>query len=168
MRYANTGTLLRPQLKLFLPLATAVLVLDQISKAAVSAGLHMHETRPIIDGLLNLTRIHNTGAAFGLLAGQPSPLRTFLFLGVSLFAIGVVLWMLFRLPSGENTQVVALSLIFGGAWGNVIDRARLGEVIDFIDVYYGNYHWPAFNVADSAITVGVLLLFYRILFVKER
>jgi signal peptidase II len=168
MLYADTGVPLKPQLKVFLPLATGVLVLDQISKVAVSASLHMHETRPIIDGLLNLTRVHNTGAAFGLLAGQSSPMRTFLFLAVSLLAIGVVLWMLFRLSSGHGTEVVALSLIFGGALGNVIDRARLGEVIDFIDVYYGNYHWPAFNVADSAITVGVLLLCYRILLVKER
>ena len=168
MRCATTGVPLKPQLKLFVPLVTAVLVVDQLSKAAVSVSLHMHESRPIIDGLLNLTRVHNTGAAFGLLAGQTSPMRTFLFLAVSLLAMGVVLWMLFRLPSGQDTEVVALSLIFGGALGNVIDRARLGEVIDFIDVYYGNYHWPAFNVADSAITVGVILLLFRLVFVKER
>ena len=168
MLFANTGYLLKSHHKVFLVIATGVLVLDQVSKAAVSATLKMYEIRPIIHGLLNLTRVHNTGAAFGLLAGQPSILRTLFFLGVSLLAMGVVLWMLFRLPPDQKVELVALSLIFGGALGNVIDRARLGEVIDFIDVYYRTYHWPAFNVADSAITVGVMLLLYRLVFVKER
>ena len=145
-----------------------MLILDQVSKAAVSLTLKMYEIRPVIHGLLNLTRVHNAGAAFGLLAGQPSILRTFFFLGVSLMAMGVVLWMVFRLPPDQKVELVALSIIFGGALGNVIDRARLGEVIDFIDVYYRSYHWPAFNVADSAITIGVLLLLYRMVFVKER
>ena len=168
MRFANTGYLLKSHHKVFLVIWTGVLVLDQVSKAAVSATLKMYEIRPIIHGLLNLTRVHNTGAAFGLLAGQPSILRTLFFLGVSLLAMGVVLWMLFRLPPDQKVELVALSLIFGGALGNVIDRARLGEVIDFIDVYYRTYHWPAFNVADSAITIGVILLLYRLVFIKER
>jgi signal peptidase II len=168
MRFANTGYLLKSHHKVFLVITTGVLVLDQVSKAAVSSTLKMYEIRPIIHGLLNLTRVHNTGAAFGLLAGQPSILRTLFFLGVSLLAMGVVLWMLFRLPPDQKVELVALSLIFGGALGNVIDRARLGEVIDFIDVYYRTYHWPAFNVADSAITIGVMLLLYRLVFVKER
>ena len=133
----------------------------------MSGSLKMHEVRPIIHGLLNLTRVHNTGAAFGLMAGQPSMLRTLFFLGVSALAMGVVLWMLFRLPPNQKVEHVALSLIFGGALGNVIDRARLGEVIDFIDVYCRSYHWPAFNVADSAITIGVILLVYHLVFVKE-
>ena len=162
------GVLLQPRYKLFITLASAVLFLDQVSKAVVSTTLKMHEIRPIIHGLLNLTRVHNTGAAFGLLAGQPSPLRIFFFLGISLFAMGVVAWMLFRLPPDQKLETVALSLIFGGALGNFVDRARLGEVIDFIDVHYRSYHWPAFNVADSAITLGVMLLLYRLVFVKER
>ena len=133
----------------------------------MSGALKMHEVRPLIHGLLNLTRVHNTGAAFGLMAGQPSMLRTLFFLGVSLVAMGVVLWMFFRLPQNQKVEHVALSLIFGGALGNVIDRVRLGEVIDFIDVYFRSYHWPAFNVADSAITTGVILLMYRVLLVRE-
>ena len=160
--------LLKSHLKLFLPLASGVVLLDQASKAAVSAALKMHEIRPLIHGLLNLTLVHNTGAAFGLLAGQTSILRTIFFLGVSLVAMGVILWMVFRLPQDQKVELLALSLIFGGALGNVIDRARLGEVIDFIDVYYHNYHWPAFNLADSAITIGVILLLFRLVFVKER
>jgi signal peptidase II len=149
-------------------LAAGVLFLDQLSKALVSSALKMHEIRPIIHGLLNLTLIHNTGAAFGLLAGQVSPARTFLFLTVTFFAMSAVLWMLFRLPEGQKTELVALSLIFGGALGNFIDRIRLGEVVDFIDVYYRSYHWPAFNVADSAISIGVMLLLFRLVFVREK
>ena len=145
-----------------------MLLLDQASKLAVSATLKMHEIRPLIHGLLNLTLVHNTGAAFGLLAGHTSILRTIFFLGVSLLAMGVILWMVFRLPQDQKLELFALSLIFGGALGNVIDRARLGEVVDFIDVYYRTYHWPAFNVADSAITIGVILLVFRLVSVKER
>ena len=158
---------MKSHLKLFLPLTAGILLLDQVSKAAVSGTLKMYEIRPIIPGLLNLTLVHNTGAAFGLLAGQPSPLRTLFFLGVSFLAMGVVVWMIFRLDQEQKVELVALSLIFGGALGNVIDRARLGEVIDFIDVYYRTYHWPAFNVADSAVTTGVLLLLYCLVLVKE-
>ena len=167
MRFATTGVPLKSRLKLFVPVATGVLVLDQASKAVVSATLKMHEVRPLIHGLLNFTRVHNTGAAFGLLAGQASPLRTGFFLVVSFVAMGVVLWMLSRLPSGQTVELVALSLILGGALGNVFDRVRLGEVVDFIDVYYRGYHWPAFNVADSAISIGVILLLYRLVFAKE-
>jgi signal peptidase II len=162
------GVLLKSRFKLFLTLGAGVLLLDQASKLAVSATLKMHEIRPLIHGLLNLTLVHNTGAAFGLLAGHTSILRTIFFLGVSLLAMGVILWMVFRLPQDQKLELFALSLIFGGALGNVIDRARLGEVIDFIDVYYRTYHWPAFNVADSAITIGVILLVFRLVFVKER
>jgi signal peptidase II len=167
MLYAKMGVLLRPHLKLFLALAAGVLVLDQVTKAVVSTTLKMYQIRPVIPGFFNLTRVHNTGAAFGLLAGQASPVRTFFFLTVSFLALGVVLWMFLRLPPDQKVELVALSLIFGGALGNVVDRARLGEVIDFIDVYYRSYHWPAFNVADSAITVGVILLLYRLVFVRE-
>ena len=159
---------MKSRFKLFLTLGAGVLLLDQASKLAVSATLKMHEIRPLIHGLLNLTLVHNTGAAFGLLAGHTSILRTIFFLGVSLLAMGVILWMVFRLPQDQKLELFALSLIFGGALGNVIDRARLGEVIDFIDVYYRTYHWPAFNVADSAITIGVILLVFRLVFVKER
>ena len=161
------GGPLKSQHKLFIVISTGVLVLDQVTKLMVSTTLKMYEIRPVIQGFFNLTRVHNTGAAFGLLAGQASPVRTFFFLTVSFLALGVVLWMLLRLPPDQKVELVALSLIFGGALGNVVDRARLGEVIDFIDLYYRSYHWPAFNVADSAITAGVILLLYRLMFVRE-
>ena len=159
---------MKPQHKLFVVLTAGGLFLDQLSKAVVSSALRMYEVRPIIHGLLNLTRIHNTGAAFGLLSGQVSPARTFSFLAVSILAMGVVVWMLLRLPEGQKMEQVALSLIFAGALGNVVDRIRLGEVVDFIDIYYRSYHWPAFNVADSAISIGVILLLFRLVFVREK
>lgn len=167
-RLATEGVLLKSHHRLFLVIAAGVLFLDQTSKAVVSSTLRMHEVRPIIPGLFNLTRVHNTGAAFGLLAGQASPMRTLFFLAVSFLAMGVVLWMLFRLPPEQKVERLALSLIFGGALGNVVDRVRLGEVVDFVDIYFRSYHWPAFNVADSAISIGVILLLYRLVFAYEK
>lgn len=152
---------------LFVGLTGAILVLDQVAKALVSAALRLHESRPIIPGFLSLTLVHNTGAAFGILAGESSPLRTVFFLVVSVVAMGVVLWLLWRLRPEQKVEAVALSLIFGGAVGNVIDRIRFGKVIDFIDVFYRSYHWPAFNVADAAISVGVFFLFWCLIVRKE-
>jgi len=153
---------------LFVGLTSAILVLDQVTKALVSAALRLHESRSIIPGFLSLTLVHNTGAAFGILAGESSPLRTAFFLVVSVVAMGVVLWLLLRLRPEQKVEAVALSLIFGGAVGNVIDRIRFGKVIDFIDVFYRSYHWPAFNVADAAISVGVFLLFWCLIVRKDR
>ena len=152
---------------LFVGLTGAILVLDQVTKALVSAALRLHESRSIIPGFLSLTLVHNTGAAFGILAGESSPLRTAFFLVVSVVAMGVVLWLLLRLRPEQKVEAVALSLIFGGAVGNVIDRIRFGKVIDFIDVFYRSYHWPAFNVADAAISVGVFFLFWCLIVRKE-
>jgi len=153
---------------LFVGLTGAILVLDQVTKALVSAAIRLHESRSIIPGFLSLTLVHNTGAAFGILAGESSPLRTAFFLVVSVVAMGVVLWLLLRLRPEQKVEAVALSLIFGGAVGNVIDRIRFGKVIDFIDVFYRSYHWPAFNVADAAISVGVFLLFWCLILGKDR
>jgi len=153
---------------LFFGLAGGVLVLDQVTKALVSAALRLHESRRIIPGFLSLTLVHNTGAAFGILAGEGSPLRTGFFLVVSAVAMGVVLWLLWRLRPEQKVEAVALSLIFGGAVGNVIDRIRFGKVIDFVDLFYRSYHWPAFNVADAAISVGVFLLFWCLIVRKDR
>ncbi|UCG13497.1 MAG: signal peptidase II [Deltaproteobacteria bacterium] len=161
------GILSSPRFKLFLGTTAGVLFLDQASKAVVSSTLKMHEIKPLVKGLINLTRLHNTGVAFGLLSGEVSTLRTLLFLSASLLAMGIVIWMLLRLPPDRKVEQLALSLIFGGALGNLLDRVRLGEVVDFIDIYYRNYHWPAFNVADSAISVGVTLLIWRLAFTEQ-
>jgi signal peptidase II len=118
---------------------------------------------PVIDGLFNLTYIRNTGAAFGIFAGSAASFRLPFLILFSVVAVGFVLSMLRRLPNDQTGLISALSFIIGGAVGNLIDRILYGEVIDFLDFYWGSYHWPAFNLADSFITVGVLIiLFYFI------
>jgi signal peptidase II len=138
--------------------AAAVLVLDQVTKAAVASAMRLHETIPLIDGFFSLTYVRNTGAAFGLFAGRMHDLRVPFFLAVSAFAIVLLGWFLRGVPAERRLVVAACGAIIGGAAGNMIDRLAFGEVIDFLDVFVGTYHWPAFNVADAAITSGVAVL----------
>jgi signal peptidase II len=140
-----------------------ILVLDQLTKMIVDRTMSLHQSIPIIDGLFNLTYVRNTGAAFGIFAGSHEAFRLPFLILVSVLALGFVVVMLKRLRDEETGLITALSLIIGGAIGNLIDRVLYGEVIDFLDFYWSNYHWPAFNVADSCITIGVLItLFYLI------
>ena len=136
-------------------LSGLVLVLDQITKLVVVQHLELHEAIPLTD-FFNLVRAHNTGAAFSLFADQPGWQRGF-FIAVAVIASAVILHLL-RKTRGRTLFCIALVLILGGAVGNVIDRALYGYVVDFLDFYLGQWHWPAFNVADSAITVGAVLL----------
>lgn len=140
----------------WLLLALLVVVLDQLSKRIALAWLVPFEPMALLPGF-NLTLMFNTGAAFSLLAEAAGWQRWF-FIALAL-AVGAVLilWMR-RLPIGNIGMPLSLSLILGGALGNVIDRILYGHVIDFIDVYWRNWHWPAFNLADSAIVVGAVLL----------
>ena len=137
--------------------SSAILVLDQVTKLYVDANFRLHESVPVIDGLFSLTYVRNKGAAFGILAD--SAVRIPFFITVSIVAMLGILWYIRRIRNDQKLAVFSLSLVFAGAVGNLIDRIRLGEVIDFLDVYWQSYHWPAFNVADSAICVGVTLLF---------
>ncbi len=137
-------------------LSAAVLALDQMSKAAASAWLMLHEPKPLLP-FLNLTLMHNEGAAFSFLSEAGGWQRWFLTI-VALAVSAVILWWLLRLPPGQKMLSAALALVLGGALGNAWDRVQLGYVVDFIDVYYERWHWPAFNVADSAITIGAVLL----------
>ncbi|MEW6221155.1 MAG: signal peptidase II [Thermodesulfobacteriota bacterium] len=140
-------------------LAAGVVGLDQLTKIMVLAGLPVGGRRPIIPGFFDLVHARNTGAAFSLLAGEASPWRQAFFVAVALVAL-VVLGIWYRqLAAGERLTRLAIALVAGGAVGNLIDRLRLGQVVDFLDVFLGQAHWPAFNIADSAITVGVGLLF---------
>ena len=143
-----------------LGIVTAViLVLDQASKLYVDARFALYESVPVIRGWFHLTYIRNKGAAFGIFAD--SAVRVPFFITVSLVALLVILWYLRRLRAEQTLAAFSLALIFAGALGNLIDRVRLGEVIDFLDVFWRHYHWPAFNVADSAICVGVALLIWE-------
>ena len=134
-------------------LSVAVICVDQITKQLIVKYLDWMDTRALLPHL-NLVHMKNTGAAFSMF--HTAPAWTFVILGVAV-SIGILVWMR-RHPRGETLMACALSLIMGGALGNVIDRAVRGYVVDFIDFYVGSWHFAAFNLADSAITVGALLL----------
>ena len=140
-----------------------ILILDQLTKYIVDRTIPLHHSIPVIDDVFSLTYIRNTGAAFGMLAGSAAHFRLPFLVIFSLVAIGFIIVMVRRLPPGETGLITALAFILGGAIGNLIDRVVYGEVIDFLDFYWSTYHWPAFNLADSFITVGVLItVFYLI------
>ncbi len=137
-------------------IASAVLLLDQASKWLALGKLVLHESVPLAP-FLNLTLVYNKGAAFGFLS-TASGWQNLFFIGVAFVATVVILYLLRRMGAKDRFMAVALMLILGGAIGNLIDRLLYGHVVDFIDVYYGTWHWPAFNVADSAITVGAVMI----------
>ena len=143
-------------------LAGVVVVLDQLTKAVALAylapGVHVH----VVPGFVALTLVMNPGLAFGLLGTVPIGWRWVVAL-LSLTALAVLTRVALRvLPEGRGIDHVAIGLIFGGAVGNLIDRVRFGAVVDFVDLHVKGYHWPAFNAADSSITVGVVLLALRL------
>jgi len=149
--------------KLVLSWLVPIIVLDQLTKIIVDRTMPLHHSIPIVDGFFSFTYVRNTGAAFGIFAGSHEVFRLPFLIGVSILAIGFILVMLKRLRDDATGLVTALTFILAGAIGNLIDRVLHGEVIDFLDVYYSNYHWPAFNLADSFITVGVTItLFYLV------
>ena len=143
-----------------------VIILDQITKILILKTLPLYHSITIIPGFFNITHIHNPGGAFGFMAHQNSSLRNFLF--ILLASIAVCLIFYFYKSTNRTHPFLAsgFALILGGAIGNLIDRIRFGKVVDFLDFYVHNYHWPAFNVADSAITVGVTIFIFHLLFRK--
>ena len=137
-------------------LSLLAVILDQVSKLAIAGSMQLYQSIQIMP-YFNLTYVHNTGAAFSFLSDAGGWQRWF-FAGLALVISGVIAVWLARLKQHETLLAVALSLVLGGAMGNLIDRLAYGYVIDFLDVYYQTWHWPAFNVADSAITLGVMLM----------
>lgn len=144
----------------------AIVTADQLTKFIVDRTIPLHHSIPILDSFFSLTYIRNTGAAFGILAASHGAIRFPVLIIFSLVAIGFILVMLKRLPPNETGLITALAFILGGAVGNLIDRIVHGEVIDFLDFYWSSYHWPAFNLADSFITVGVLIVAYHLIRAK--
>ena len=137
-------------------LSALVILLDQLTKYQASQYLILHEPRAIITGF-NLTLMHNSGAAFSFLS-QAGGWQRWLFIGLAcVIGIGIIIWM-FGLPPEKRWSATSLALILGGALGNLWDRIIHGYVIDFIEVYYQGWYWPAFNIADSAITIGAIML----------
>ena len=137
-------------------LSLLAVILDQGSKQAIDSSMLLHQSIAIMP-YFNLTYVHNTGAAFSFLSEAGGWQRWF-FAGLALVISGVIAVWLARLKQHETLLAVALSLVLGGAIGNLIDRLAYGYVIDFLDVYYQIWHWPAFNIADSSITLGVILM----------
>ena len=157
-----------PMRALHFLIAFCVVVLDRVAKLAVERRIPLHDGIQIIPGFFRLTHLENRGAAFGLFADSPSPWKLALLVTFSVLALVVVSRLLWKSSSSLTTTGVGLSLILGGAIGNLWDRLTAGHVTDFLLFYIGQYQWPAFNVADSAIVVGAGLLVYEILFVKEQ
>jgi len=147
----------------YVVIAALVVAFDQLTKMLVDRFMSLHESHLLVDGLLRLTYVQNRGAAFGILSDADLPYQSLLFAVVSLAALGAIAAYAWRLPARSRLPQTALALIMGGALGNLLDRARLGYVIDFVDAFWGVHHWPAFNGADSAISIGVVLLVIDIL-----
>jgi signal peptidase II len=147
--------MMMPMLK-WLWLALLAVLLDQGSKLAIDASMQLYESIPVLP-CFNLTYVHNPGAAFSFLS-EAGGWQRWLFSGLALvISVGITIWLA-KLQKHETLLAAALSLILGGAIGNLIDRVAYGYVIDFIDVYYQNAHFPAFNIADAAINLGVFLM----------
>jgi signal peptidase II len=138
--------------------ATLVLAGDQLSKWYVQESIPLYHQIPVVDSFFHLTHVRNTGGAFSLFAGTDDRIRIPFFVGASLVAIGALLYFLTLVATEERLLQFALAGVLGGALGNLIDRVSAGSVTDFLLLHYRGYHWPAFNVADSFISVGVALL----------
>jgi len=155
-----------PEIK-FIFLITSVVVIDQLSKLWIMVKFQPFESMVVVPGFFNLVHVTNTGAAFGILAGDHVWWRRLFFIVVSLTAL-IVIFVTFRqVKTKGRSYIYAMGLIAGGAVGNLIDRLRFGAVVDFLDFYVKSYHWPAFNVADSAISVGVGLFLLAAMLGKE-
>ena len=157
---------MKKQYTSLLLVAGITILVDQGTKEIVLHAFSLHESLEIIPGFFSLTHIRNTGGAFGLWAGEATWLRTLFFLVVSCLALGIIFYLYTRITDCRAWTAVAHAMIFGGALGNLIDRLRFGEVVDFLDFHIGTMHWPAFNVADSAISVGVAILCWKALLRK--
>ena len=151
------------KLVILLPILVVGLTLDQATKVLVMLKLPLGSQVPLISGLLNLVHVRNKGAAFGLFSGWSANFAWLFFVATTVLVLGVLGYLLWRLPDDHWPAAQGYSLILTGALGNMIDRVRLGEVVDFIDVYWGRYHWPAFNVADSLVCVGTAILVWVII-----
>jgi len=148
--------------------ALTVVILDQLTKALIRPALALHESVVVIPGFVDFTRVHNTGAAFGMLNSVEFPFKTVVLSLVALIALGGVAWYAATVPLGDRLARVGIAGVLGGAIGNLIDRAKDGYVLDFVDAYWNDWHFWAFNVADAAITFGVIFMILDIVGVGRR
>ncbi len=140
-----------------------ILFVDQWTKHAIQQRLVLYQKVEVVHGFFNLVHVRNTGGAFGIFGGEKGGLGSLLFVVVSLVAIGSILFLYIRLKEDERILSLSFSLVLSGAIGNLIDRLRYGEVVDFLDFYLFSFHWPAFNISDSAICLGVGLMALELL-----
>ncbi len=147
--------------------ALGVFGLDRWSKTAIQSHLGAYDSKTIIPGFFNLVRSENPGVAFGIFSDNSTQSRTMLLIATSVVAVMVLAWMLWRIDRQDRLTAMGLSLIFGGALGNVYDRIMAGTVTDFLDFYAGSYHWYTFNLADTAICTGACLLILSMLVFKH-
>ncbi len=145
-------------------LALFVIILDQVTKVYIASTMTLWSSTPVIKDVFNIVHVLNRGAAFGFLNNADSTWQAYFFIGVTCLALVLILSMLRRSHNEDTFFNASLGLVLGGAIGNLIDRVRLGEVIDFLDFQFGTYHWPAFNVADISITTGALFLALCLIF----
>lgn len=156
-----------PKLKILVGVSGLSLLIDQVTKILVETRMVFGDKVPVIEGFFYLTRVHNRGAAFGMLSNLPEEIRLLFFVGVTLVALGIIASFYRKLAPGDRLAALSLGLILGGALGNLIDRVRIGEVVDFLHFrLWAGYSWPDFNVADSCIVVGVGLLILELMAIE--
>lgn len=149
-------------------LAASIIVPDQITKAVIQQKYPLWATDPVIPGFFNLAHVLNKGAAFGFLNNPDSNWQIWFFAAITVFAVGFIYYLLTTADKGDRFFIWGLGLVLGGALGNLIDRMRFGFVVDFLDFYVGDYHWPAFNVADIAITCGAFAIIISMYMKNQR
>ncbi len=157
---------MKPRYTLFILLTVAGLLIDQATKLFIDRSMQLYDSIPVLTDFFNITYVRNRGAAFSFLSN--ASWRLPFFMAVSVVAAIAILVAFHKLRDDQKLAQVSLAMIFAGAIGNLIDRVRLGEVIDFLDVHWYRHHWPAFNVADSLICVGVFLLALDMLLEDKR
>ncbi|MBN2108364.1 MAG: signal peptidase II [Deltaproteobacteria bacterium] len=150
-------------------IAAAVIALDQFTKYLICANLGLYGRIEVLPGFLDIIHIRNSGVAFGFLKGFGTQYKTLSLIGVAAVAVFLLGFLISQLRRDQKLQAFSLALILGGAIGNIIDRFRLGEVVDFVDAHWQDmYHWPAFNVADMAISIGIVLLLADELLLRKK
>ncbi len=157
---------MKARYRLLTIVSLSILLLDQATKLYIDSAFRLHESVTVLENFFHITYVRNKGAAFGIFAD--SAFRIPFFITISIIAVGGLLWYYRKLTPEQKWLQYGVSLILSGAVGNLIDRVRFGEVIDFLDVHWYRHHWPAFNVADSAITIGVAILIIDMWFEERR
>jgi signal peptidase II len=154
--------------RLEIALVAGLVIADQVTKAMVRTATELHESIDVIPGILALTRVHNTGAAFGMFNGMDFPGKTVVLTLVAGLALVGVAWYAWSVPATDRLARLGVACILGGAVGNLIDRAAAGYVLDYVDFSWRGWHFWAFNVADAAITVGVVLMIFDLVGLGRR